>query len=225
MDLSSFLRVLKKHRFTIVIIPVVMIIIAYFLVRNQADSYLSEAKIATGIVDQTQRSLNDVGGFQESEINQEFSNLIEMLRSKRMLDQVGYKLMIHDLVSDKPYRQPSKLANTLNADARKHAVEVYTALYKKRQALSLFNPDQDGLSKLLESMKYDDKSLLDKLQAYRLQNSDYISVQFDSENPELSALVVNTLCNEFITYYGELVRSNQQRSVDFLFRLLQINTF
>ena len=222
MDLGSFFRVLKKHRITIVIIPVVMIIIAYFLVRNQADSYLSEAKIATGIVDQTQRSLSDIGGFQEQEINQEFSNLIEMLRSKRMLDQISYKLMIHDLTSDKPYRQPSKLAQTLNNDARKHAVEVYTALYKKRQALSLFNPDQDGLSKLLESMKYDDKSLLDKLQAYRLQNSDYISVQFDSENPELSALVVNTLCGEFIAYYGELVKTNQRKSVDFLFSLLLV---
>lgn len=222
MDLISFLRVLKRHKFTIVIIPVVAVIITYFLVRNQADSYLSQGKIATGIVDQTQRGIGDVGGFQESEINQEFANLIEMIRSKRMLDQVSYKLMIHDLTSDKPYRQASKLAQTLNADAKKHAVEVYTDLYKKRQALSLFNPDQNGLSKLLESMKYDDRSLLDKLQAYRLQNSDYISVQFDSENPELSAIVVNTLCNEFISYYGELVKTNQQKSVDFLFNLLQI---
>jgi len=222
MDLISFFRVIKRHKFTIVIVPVVAVIITYFLVRNQANSYLSQAKIATGIVDQTQKGFGDVGGTQESEINQEFANLIEMIRSKRMLDQVSYKLMIHDLTSDKPFREPSKLAQTLNADAKKHAVEVYTAMYKKRQALSLFNPDQEGLSKLLESMKYNDKSLLDKLQAYRLQSSDYINVQFDSENPELSAIVVNTLCNEFITYYGELVKSNQQRSVDFLFRLLQI---
>ena len=118
MELSSFLRVLKKHRFTIVIIPVITVIITYFLVRNQANSYLSQAKIATGIVDQTQRSLSDIGsGAQESEINQEFANLVEMLRSKRMLDQVAYKLMIHDLTSDKPFREPSKLLQTLNADA------------------------------------------------------------------------------------------------------------
>lgn len=221
MDLKSFLRVLRKHKFTIVIVPVVAVIITYFLVRNQADSYLSQAKIATGIVDQTQKGIGDFGGMQESEINQEFANLIEMMRSKRMLDQVGYKLMIHDLTSPTPFRQPSKLAQTLNTDAKKHAVDVYMQMYKKRQALSSFNPDQDGLNKLMASMKYDDKSLLDKIQVYRLQNSDYISVQFDSENPELSAIVVNTLCNEFINYYGELVKTNQQRSVDFLFKLLQ----
>ncbi|PJJ79069.1 GumC family protein [Mucilaginibacter auburnensis] len=222
MDLKSFLRVLRKHKFTIVIVPVIAVIITYFLVRNQADSYLSQAKIATGIVDQTQKGLGDFVGMQESEINQEFANLIEMMRSKRMLDQVGYKLMIHDLTNASPFRQQSKLVETLNNDAKKHAVEVYTEMYKKRQALSSFNPDQDGLIKLMSSMKYDDKSLLDKIQVYRLQNSDYISVQFDSENPELSAIVVNTLCTEFISYYGELVKTNQQRSVDFLFKLLQI---
>ncbi|MFD0749447.1 GumC family protein [Mucilaginibacter calamicampi] len=222
MDLKSFLRVLKRHKYTIVIIPLIAVIITYFLVRNQGDSYSSEAKIATGIVDQTQRGIGDIVGFQESEINQEFSNLVEMIRSKRILEQVSYKLMIHDLTSDKPFRPPSKLVLTLNASARQHAIDGYTAMYKKRQALSLFNPDQNGMNKLLESMKYDDKSLLDKLQAYRLQNSDYISVLFDSENPELSAVVVNTLCNEFIGYYGELVKNNQQKSVDFLFNLLQV---
>jgi succinoglycan biosynthesis transport protein ExoP len=205
-----------------VIIPVIGVIITYFLVRNQADSYLSQAKIATGIVDQTQKGIGDIVGTQESEKNQEFANLIEMIRSKRMLDQVAYKLMIHDLTSDSPYRKLSKLAQTLNANAKKHAVEVYSDLYKKRQALSLFNPDQEGLYKLLVSMKYDDKSLLDKLQAYRLQNSDYISVLFDSESPDLSAVVVNTLCNEFITYYGDLVKTNQQKSVNYLFNLLQV---
>lgn len=222
MDLKSFLRVIKRNKITIVIIPVVTVILTYFLVKNQADSYLSQAKIATGIVDQTQRGLGDVGGFQESKINQEFSNLVEMIRSKRMLDQVSYKLMIHDLTSDKPYRKPSKLAETLDAAAKQHAIEIYTDHYKKRQSLSSFNPDQDGLNKLLESMKYDDRSLLDKLQAYRLQNSDYIVVQFDSENPELSAIVVNTLCGEFINYYGDLVKNNQQKSVDLLFNLLRI---
>lgn len=223
MELNSFFRVLKKHRFTIVIIPVITVIITYFLVRNQPNSYLSQAKIATGIVDQTQRSISDIGGnAQESEINQEFANLVQMLRSKRMLDQVAYKLMIHDLTSSKPFREPSKLVKTLNADARKHAVEVYTSLYRKRQALALSDPDQNGLNKLLTSMNYDDKSLLDKLLVYRLQNSDYISVEFNSENPELSAVVVNTLCNEFIGYYGELVKNNQQKSVDFLFNLLQV---
>lgn len=222
MELSGFIKVIKKQKITVVIVPVVTVIITYFLVRNQPDTYSSQAKIATGIVDKTQKSLYDMAGAQESEINQEFTNLVEMLRSKRLLDQVGYQLMIHDLTSATPYRKPSDLMGTLNADAKKHAVAVYSNMYKNRQSLSLFNADQKGLYKLMASMKYDDESMFDKLQVYRVQNSDYINVVFDSENAELSAIVVNKLCSEFVNYYGELVKSNQQKSIDFLANLLRV---
>ncbi|NNU33333.1 hypothetical protein HK413_02640 [Mucilaginibacter sp. S1162] len=215
MEFGNFLKILKKHKFTLVLVPVFAVIIAYFLVRNQPDVYSSQAKLATGIVDQTQSILSDIADLQESKINQQFSNIIEMIKSKRTLDQLSYKLIIHDLTSNKPYRKPSALFNQLNASARQHALETYTNLYNKRQALSLFNPDQNGLHKLLESMKYDDQSILKSLLVYRVQNSDYINVQFDSEGSELSAVVVNTLCNEFISYYSLLVKENQRKAVDF----------
>jgi succinoglycan biosynthesis transport protein ExoP len=222
MEIGNFLKVIKKHKFTLVLVPVFAVIIAYFLVRNQPDVYSSQAKLATGIVDQTQSILSEVADLQESKINQQFSNIIEMIKSKRMLDQLSYKLIIHDLTSNKPYRKPSVLFTQLNASARQHALETYTTLYNKRQALSLFNPDQNGLHKLLESMKYDDQSILRSLLVYRVQSSDYINVQFDSEGSELSAVVVNTLCTEFINYYSLLVKENQRKAVDFLGNLLKV---
>jgi succinoglycan biosynthesis transport protein ExoP len=221
MELGNFFKVIKKHKFTLILVPVFAVIITYFLVHNQPDVYSSQAKLATGIVDQTQNILNDGSDPQESKINQEFANIIEMLKSKRMLDQLSYKLIIHDLTSNKPYRKPSKLFSQLNASARQHALATYTDLYKKRQALSLFNSDQNGLHKLLESMKYDDQSILKTLLIYRVQSSDYINVQFDSEGSELSAVVVNTLCTEFVNYYSLLVKENQRKAVDFLSKLLQ----
>lgn len=221
MEFSNFLKVVKRHKFTLILVPVFAVIITYFLVHNQPDVYSSQAKLATGIVDQTQRILSDGSDPQESKINQQFDNLIEMLKSKRMLDQLSYKLIIHDLTSDKPYRTPSALLSQLNTNARQHALDTYTDLYKKRQALSLFNSDQNGLHKLLVSMKYDDQSILKKLLVYRVQNSDYINVQFDSEGAELSAVVVNTLCTEFVNYYTLLVKENQRKAVDFLSQLLK----
>lgn len=221
MEFGKFFNVIKKHKFTLILVPVFAVIITYFLVHNQPDVYSSQAKLATGIVDQTQHILSDGTDPQESKINQQFANLIEMLKSKRMLDQLSYKLMIHDLTSNKPYRKPSELLKQLNASAKQHALTTYTNLYKKRQALSLFNPDQNGLHKLLKSMKYDDQSILKNLLVYRVQNSDYINVQFDSDGAELSAVVVNTLCAEFVSYYTLLVKENQRKAVDFLGHLLQ----
>ena len=81
MDLSSFFKLLLRHKYTLIIVPVVTIVITFFLVRNQPDSYLSEAQIATGIVDQTRSMSADVASMQESAVAQEFNNLITMMKS------------------------------------------------------------------------------------------------------------------------------------------------
>ena len=190
------------------------------MVRNQPNKYSSEAKLATGIVDQTSKVLNTDADAQESKVSQEFSNLIEMLRSKKILNQVSYRLIIHDLTSEYPYSKPSKLFTQLNPSARKHALEVYSEKFKKREALALNIPDQNGLNRVLQSMHYDDQSLLNNFSIYRVQNSDYIQIQFESVDADLSADAVNTLCNEFVNYYTFLVKENQRKAVNFLSTLL-----
>lgn len=67
---------------------------------------------------------------------------------------------------------------------------------------------------------YDYKDLISNLPVYRLQRTDYIQIEFLSENPELSAFVVNTLFQQFLRYY-RTVRSNRSiESVDTLQSLL-----
>ncbi|MFD1257364.1 exopolysaccharide transport family protein [Mucilaginibacter terrae] len=216
IDLSTFFKVLLRHKFTLIIIPLVTVIITYFLVRNQPDTYLSSANIATGIVDQTQKTLNPEAGFlQDAQVSQEFGNLMAMMRSKNILDQLSYQLIIHDLSSKTPFRKPSKTFLSLNKEAKAHALKSYNEFYKKRQPLSLYNPDQRGLHDLLVSMRYDDQSLLQKLTIYRDGNSDFLFVQFESEDPNMSALVVNSLCQDFISYYANMVKANQQKAVNF----------
>ncbi len=51
MELREFLKLLPKYKNILIIVPLVTIIISYFLVRNLADKYISSAQIATGIVD------------------------------------------------------------------------------------------------------------------------------------------------------------------------------
>ncbi|WP_295767344.1 AAA family ATPase [uncultured Mucilaginibacter sp.] len=222
MDLGSFLKVLLRHKYTLILVPLVTVIITFFLVRNQPDSYLSGTQIATGIVDQTQKTLSASSEFlQDAQVSQEFGNLTAIMRSKKTLDQVSYLLMIHDLTTTKPFRKPSKELQGMNASARKHAVEMFSSFYKSRRTLSLFNPDQRGLHDLLSSMKYDDQSLLQKLTIYRDGNSDFIVVQFESEDPNLSAKVVNDLCREFINYYSLQVKQNQLKAVNFYADLLK----
>jgi polysaccharide biosynthesis transport protein len=224
MELGGYFSLLYRHRFTLIIVPILTIIITYFLVRNQPDTYTSESQIATGIVDKTQQALNDnstAGSTSQDQIAQDFDNLIEIIHSKKMLDQVSYQLMIHDLTSNEPFRKPCKLMTQMNKEAREHALAVYTEFYNNRKGLSLYNSDQAGLSNLLGCMKYDDESIAKKLSIYRAQNSDFINVDFSAENPQMTAFVVNVLTHEFITYYNFVIKDNEQKAMNFLGTLAQ----
>jgi len=224
-EIEKFLAILKKYILALIIVPLVTLIITYFLVKNLADSYVSQAQIATGIVDETrqyqQQSLLNQVVLQPQQVSQEFSNLISGMQQKKILDQVSYKLILHDLQSSKPFKKPSKMFLDLNAAAKAHAISTYSTLHSQMKELNLYNPDQNGLHTLLKTMGYDNENLSRKLAIFRAGDSDFINVQFESPDPELSAFVVNTLSQEFISYYSSLVKTNQVKSTDFLAELVR----
>jgi Mrp family chromosome partitioning ATPase/capsular polysaccharide biosynthesis protein len=200
----------------------ITVLVTYFLVRKFPDTYKSHARISTGIVDQSSQLLltNDVS--QESRIAQQFSNILEVFHLKTVFDQVSFQLILHDLTSSKPFRSPSKLVKEIGPNARAHAIEVFSERLKSKAPLSLWDRDQNGLNQLLISMGYDEQTLQKSIYLYRVNNSDFIDVEMESENPFLSAFIVNALCKEFLEYYSNYIRSNQLRAVNFLDTLMKV---
>ena len=220
-EVFKFLRLVKSHKYTLIIIPIISIIVTYFLVKNLPDAYLSKAQIATGIVDETQQvSIGEETAASWQQVNQEFSNLVEMMRTKKMLDLVSYQLILHDLSGNKPFTQLSKDLEHLSAKRKQQVIAIFKNKYETKEGLNLWNSEQNSLYNMLRSVGYDSESLSNKLRINRAGDSDFINVEFSSGNPELSAFVVNVLCNEFINYYSSLVKANQLKATSFLRDLL-----
>lgn len=216
MEFKKFLLLLYKRKYILVIIPMIAVFITYFLVRKLPDTFKSRSRISTGLVDQSQQFLEKNKGQDENKVSQQFGNLIEMKKSKRIFDQVSFQLIVHDLTSDKPFRPFSKLLNEVGPEARAHALKVFKEHIESKQPLSLFDKDQFGINQLLISMGYDEASLQKKVLIYRVNNSDFIDYEYESENPFLSAFVINSLVNEFIDFYANYIKGNQQKAVNFL---------
>jgi succinoglycan biosynthesis transport protein ExoP len=219
-ELAKFLNLLKKNRLILVLVPAITIIITYFLVRNLPDSYVSQAQLATGIVDETKQTGLNQEAPQVQQIVQEFGNLLALMKMNTVLDQVSYQLMIHDLSSAKPFRTPSKALSKLSPGEKISVLSAFRGLYKRGAKLNLYNTSQKKIYDLIASMKYDSESLKNKIQAFRSGESDFIVVQMESEDPDLSAFVVNTLSSEFIAYYVKAVNANRLKTTDFLRNLL-----
>lgn len=223
-EIKKFIALLLHYKIVLISVPLITVMVTFYIVRNLPDVYPAQAQIATGVVDETQQmAFSEASILQESRINQKFINMVQVMQSKSMIDLVSYKLIIHDF-TNKPFREPSELLKTLNLEAKKHALSVFKEKYRNKEGLNLRNEDEAGLHRILGSMGYAEIGLKNDLLIYRAGTTDFIFIDYKSENPELSAFVVNTLSNEFTDYYTVLVKENQRSSVNFLKNLLKIKS-
>ncbi|HZY39298.1 MAG TPA: lipopolysaccharide biosynthesis protein [Mucilaginibacter sp.] len=222
MELSSYFSLVGRYKYIILIIVLAAVGASYYLVKNLPDEYVSSTQVATGIVDATKHLLDkDANAVaQQEQVNQEFNNLTEIIKLKKLIDNVSYQLIIHDLSSATPFRKLNHQFKNLSLPARKHALVVYREKLQSQEPLSLYNQDESGLNELLISMKYDERSLRKDLAVERAVESDFITITYTSENPQLSAFVVNTLCKEFLDYYTVNVKQSETNAVAFLQNLL-----
>ncbi len=221
MELARFLKLLHRYRLFLIAVPFTALLVTYFLTRKMPDLYLSETDLSTGIIDQTQQIFGNANAdVQESKASQQFSNLIQTIRLGKVIDQVSYSLIIHDLTSSKPFRPYSKLLKQLNYSARLHALGVFRYKYLNREPLDLTNQDENGLNSVLEAQKYDAESIRKDLSVYRTENSDFVHLQFTSEQPQLSAFTINAICEEFIAYTSAYQQKNKNNATEFLQKLV-----
>jgi succinoglycan biosynthesis transport protein ExoP len=48
-EFLQFLRLLQRNKITLILVPLITVIITYFLVRRLPDTFVSRARIATGL--------------------------------------------------------------------------------------------------------------------------------------------------------------------------------
>jgi hypothetical protein len=82
--------------------------------------------------------------------------------------------------------------------------------------LTSFKPEEKKLLEFLSLYKYDYEELAKQLIVYRMQRTDYIEMEAKTENPELSAFLVNEVFGQFIRYYKKTRGTISQESIDTL---------
>ncbi len=215
-ELIRFGLYLRQRWLIWVLVPLATLVLCYFLASRLPDVYRSKGSIATGLVDKTGQilSLNE-NVEQDSELNRKFENLIQLIKLKKVLDQVSYHLAIHDLTA-KPEDAFRKVPGYADPGFREKAVALLRRKLSRSEEFYPSGKDEQQVAGLIEDMEYDAGPILRKLSIGRISNSDYIEVAFEAEHPGLSAYVVNTLISEFLKIYAERVKSSSDRSLDFL---------
>ena len=222
MDIRSFLKSLSKYKWVLILVPVIAVTITYFSVQNLPKEYSSEVQISTGLLDPSKQVIADQN-IDYFKVNQQFNNIMEKLKMKRIINILSYNLILHDLaLPKKAFRKNSPIIDSLSAADKREVVRLFQEKLLGKTILTL--SDNKGRYKLLDivaSVGYSEYALGKEIEVSHADNSDYITIQFISENPELSAYVVNTLATEFIANYSSDISTNQNNSIVLLDSLLK----
>ena len=127
--------------------------------------------------------------------------------------------MLHDLTDKRPFTTLSDKEKS-KKEFSEIDIEKTKSILREKQAtkdiLKAYDPEENKVYQLIVLYQYDNESILDKLNVDRVAGTDYLNIIYKSENPEMSAYVVNTIGKEFISFFNSI---NDTRTVESTGRL------
>lgn len=203
MDLIYLFKSLMRKKWLIIFSTLLAVVLAFVLTTNQKRLYRSVSQMATGFTTSSQEvRLRQDEGFNIYEIDVKFSNLTESFRAPRVLGMLAYSLMIHDLENPtKQYRPLDSDEKQKEAELNLNKAQVLTILKQKYNSEKLLNssiPEERKILELIKLHKYDLETMRKMMYVGRVARTDFIDIEYNSGNPELSAFVVNQVIAEFL---------------------------
>lgn len=212
-----------KRKWIIVGSAILAAFIAWYFTKDQPSEYRSIAQVSTGFTTNDVVSVNGENNFFEADTK--FNNAIVTFTSPTVMSLLSYSVILHDLENpSQAFRNLSneqKQSDVYKAVDINHAKEVFNGKLNSMSVLTSYKPEEKKLIEFLRLYGYDYGSLASNLNVYRLERTDYIQIDYRSENPELSAFVVNNVYKDFVRYYKFIRTERTSESIDTLQSLLE----
>jgi succinoglycan biosynthesis transport protein ExoP len=219
MDFAYLLKIILKRKWAIIGASLLASIVALLLTLHESKLYKSSTQISTGYASGEEVRITDATASSLEQMETKFNDAVVNMTSPTVVSMMTYKLILHDLQSGRPYKALS--AQQMNSDEYKSidkqaAINLFQDKWDHLTPLTSFLPEEKKLLKFLELYGYDYKTICKTLEVNRVQNTDYIGIDYKSINPELSAFVVNEIYDEFLRYYTANRSQNIGTAIDTL---------
>jgi polysaccharide biosynthesis transport protein len=224
MDLGYLFRVLLKRKWIIIGSSVLAALVAYIITRDEPKHYRSSTRVSTGFSVPDEIKVNEANNGSVWDVDIRFNNAINTWTSPSVVSLLSYDLILHDLTGPDPFRPLSPAQKQLATYKRidiEQAIKVFQEKLATMTVLTSFKPDEKALLEFLDIYGYSYRYLSQNFLIYEVPRTDYIQIDCTTENPVLSAFIVNNLFKEFIRYYGSMRTSKSQESVDTLQSIME----
>lgn len=212
MDISLFIsRFLYRNRYLFLIgSSIVTLLVAYFT-QFLPKTYTVETSIYTGIVSSTTIRTDDAAI--TTNVSTTFDNLVNLVKSKNTMEDVGLKLFAMNMI----YGDPKRDNQYITAQHYNELQEIVPNEVKKMIDKSSVEKTANNLRKMgrnsgnnfiykLLSGDHPHYSFeaLSKVQASRVQNSDIIEISYTNNDPGITTNTVKLFSSELLDRYNDL---------------------
>jgi succinoglycan biosynthesis transport protein ExoP len=223
MDLAYLFRVLMKRKWIIIGSAFLASIVAWIFTRNERKTYFSSTRISTGFAIPDEIKVNEANyNMYDAEVK--FNNAINTWTSPSVISLLSYELILHDMTNPKPFRRltaAQKQSEFYKSVDPEVARRVFQDKLETMSVLTSYKPDEKLLLEYLNLYGYGYKYLIQSINIFQVQRTDYIEVDVKSENPELSAFVVNRAFVQFLRYFRNIRSTKSQESIDTLQSIME----
>ena len=211
MDLKHFVRILFKRKWLILMVVAISALATLLITLRLPKEYKAETRLTTGIYQQQFPGNPN----RDYELEAQINRYLDEIRSSEVVNLLSYRLILHDLNQNPPFRNAAQLQDAYSPEELKNANSLFQTKLDSIERLVV--PGESSLRhvEILKRMGYDFEALYNNLVIERDRDDDLIRVEFTSENPELSAFVVNSLSEEFIRFHKATLIDRSRNTVGY----------
>lgn len=220
MNIIFFIRLLQKHLVILVITPMMMAGLVFYLTQDQPSNFVSQTKIYTGIATGSSIVSLEESKFDLFGTRTAFDNLINLIKSKTTIEEVGLRLFTQHMMLEEA-RPDIILWNHYNELSLMVPDEVKNLVVKDDFEKTYQNfvkyKDKDHSNFIYELIylnhrHYSAKKILSKVKVSRVQSSDMVEIKYESDDPGICSGTLKLLNEVFVKVYSQ-IKVNQSDAV------------
>lgn len=218
-NLLFFVRLLLRHIGLLVAMPIILASLVLYMTRNEPKVFNSKARVYTGIATGSNIELENTKiDFRAT--NTAYDNLLNLIKARTTIEIVGLRLFTQHMVlgsadvkiiSPKKYRElmkavPDEVKNLVVKGDIEKTYENFLGLKESNhtnyiyQLINLDHPD------------YSIEKILGRIGLRRISNSDFVDIEFESEDPAICQNTLLILCEVFVQLNAD-IKVNQSDAV------------
>ncbi len=201
MDFQYLLDIVLRRKWLVVLAGLIPAIATFVYFSMQDRSYKSDSLVSTGIIGSGGLNLEEDRPYlQDMLVGINFGTRLEKLKGPSMKRLLAYQMLLHDLSGKKEPFRTIKYTEELEfseADIPPLLKEMQLRLDSLNTRVLPRNLEKP-FKEISKELEYDFKSFDDEIIVYRRGDTDAIAAEYESEDPYLSAYLVNQLIQIYI---------------------------